>query len=115
MNLLLILKISCAVLTVAVGIVSVVKPTSVYEFTGLQAAGPRGITEIRSILGAVFIGLGLAPFLLGPNPAVFKAGGITYLAVALVRLVSIFLDKSSMPSNWISLGAEIVLGIILLL
>jgi hypothetical protein len=115
MNLLLILKIICAVLTIVVGVVSVVEPTSVYEFTGLQATGPRGITEIRSILGAVFIGLGLAPFLLGLNPAAFKAGGITYLAVALVRLVSIYVDKSAMQSNWISLVSEIVLGVILLL
>jgi hypothetical protein len=115
MNLLLILKIICAVLTIVVGVVSVIKPTSVYQFTGLQATGPRGITEIRSILGAVFIGLGLAPFLLGLNPAAFKAGGITYLAVAFVRLVSIFVDKSAMQSNWISLVSEFVLGLILLL
>ena len=115
MNLLLILKIISAVLTIVVGIVSVVKPTSVYEFTGLQATGPRGITEIRAILGAVFIGLGLAPFLLGLNPAAFKASGITYLAVALVRLVSIYIDKSSVQSNWISVASEIVLGVILLL
>jgi hypothetical protein len=115
MNILQILKIMCAVLTVFVGVVSVIKPTSVYEFTGLQATGPRGITEIRSILGAVFIGLGLAPFLLGLSPAAFRAGGITYLAVALVRLVSIFIDKSAMQSNWISLVSEIVLGVILVL
>jgi len=115
MNLVLILKIICAVLTILVGVVSVIRPTSVYEFTGLQATGPRGITEIRSILGAVFIGLGLAPLLLGLNPAAFRAAGITYLAVALVRLVSIFLDGSSVQSNWISVGSEIVLGVILLL
>jgi hypothetical protein len=115
MNILLILKIICAVLTIIVGVVSVIKPTSVYEFTGLQATGPRGITEIRAILGAVFIGLGLAPFLLSLNPAAFRAGGITYLTVALVRLVSIFTDRSAMQSNWISLGSEIVLGVILLL
>lgn len=115
MNILVILKIICAVLTIFVGAVSVIKPTSIFDFTGLQAAGPRGITEIRSIVGAVFIGLGLAPFLLGLSPAAFEAGGITYLTVALVRLVSIFIDKSGMRSNWISLISEIVLGAILLL
>lgn len=115
MNLLLVLKIICAVLTIVVGAVSVLRPTSVYEFTGLQVTGPRGITEIRSILGAVFIGLGLAPFLLGLSPVAFKAGGITYLAVALVRLVSIFVDKSPAQSNWISVASEVVLGVILVL
>src|SRR5512145_2176474 len=108
MDILLILKIACALVTIAVGLISLVKPASITDFTGLQAAGPRGITEIRSVLGALFIGLGLAPFLLGMNPAAFKAGGITYLAVGLVRLVSMFLDKSVLQSNWVSLGFEIV-------
>ena len=115
MNILLILKIVCAVVTIVVGIVSLVKPTSVYEFTGLQVSGPRGITEIRAVLGALFIGLGLAPFLLRMDPAAFKAGGITYLAVGLARLVSMFLDKSVVQSNWISLAFEIVFGVILVL
>jgi hypothetical protein len=36
-----------------------------------------------------------------------------YLAIAAVRLVSIFVDKSSVQSNWISLAVEIIFGIIL--
>ena len=115
MNIVLVLKIICAVVTIIVGIVSVVKPTSVYEFTGLQATGPRGITEIRAVLGALFIGLGLAPFLLKMDPAAFRAGGIAYLAVGVVRLASMFLDKSLVQSNWISLAFEIAFGIILVL
>ena len=39
--------------------------------------------------------------------------GIMYLAIGVVRLVSIFLDKSSVQSNWISLVVEIIFGIIL--
>jgi len=115
MNIVLVLKIICAVVTIIVGIVSVVKPTSVYEFTGLQATGPRGITEIRAVLGALFIGLGLAPFLLKMDPAAFRAGGIAYLAVGVVRLASMYLDKSLVQSNWISLAFEIAFGIILIL
>ena len=115
MNIVLVLKIICAVVTIIVGIVSVVKPTSVYEFTGLQATGPRGITEIRAVLGALFIGLGLAPFLLKMDPAAFRAGGIAYLAVGVVRLASMYLDKSLVQSNWISLAFEIAFGIILVL
>jgi hypothetical protein len=38
-----------------------------------------------------------------------------YLAIAAVRVVSIFVDKSSVQSNWISVATEIVLGIILVL
>jgi hypothetical protein len=41
--------------------------------------------------------------------------GIAYLAIALTRLVSIFLDKSGTQSNWMSLALELVLGVILVL
>lgn len=114
MNILYILKIICAIATVGVGVVSLVAPRSIKGFTGLEAAGPRGITEIRSVLGALFIGLGLAPFILG-SPAVYQAIGITYLAIGLVRAVSMLLDRSVMRSNTISLIVEIVFGAILVL
>ena len=115
MSILLILKVICAVATIAVGLVSLIRPTSVYAFTGLQASGPRGITEIRAVMGALFVGLGAAPFLLKLDPVAFVVGGITYLAVALARLASIFIDKSAMQSNWISLAFEVVFGVILVL
>jgi hypothetical protein len=41
--------------------------------------------------------------------------GVGYLAIGVVRLVSIFLDKSAVKSNWISLGVEIVFGVLLIL
>jgi hypothetical protein len=115
MSVLQILKIICALVTIVVGFISLARPDSVTGFTGLQATGPRGITEIRAVLGALFIGLGLAPFLLKMDPAAFKAGGIAYLAVALTRLISIFVDKSAVQSNWVSLAFEVVFGVILVL
>ncbi len=114
MNILLILKIICAIGTVGVGIVSLVAPRSIKGFTGLEATGPRGITEIRAVMGALFIGLGLAPFILAA-PAVYQAIGITYLAIGLVRAVSMVLDRSVMQSNTISLVVEIIFGVILVL
>lgn len=114
MNILKILQIVAVVLTIVTGLVSLLWPRSVFGFTGLTAEGGRGITEIRSILGALFIGLGVAVFVLGTRQT-YQMLGIMYLAIAAVRLVSIFVDKSSVQSNWISLATEIVLGIILVL
>jgi hypothetical protein len=113
MSFLLVLKIIAALGTVGTGLLALVKPTAVYGFTGLMAQGPRGISEIRAIFGGLFIGLGIAPFIFG-EPA-YQVLGIGYLAIALVRLVSIFLDKSTDSSNLISLGIEIVFGVILIL
>ena len=114
MNILKILQIIAVILTIVTGLVSLLWPRSVQGFTGLTAPDGRGITEIRSILGGLFIGLGIAVLVLATRET-YQMLGIMYLAIAAVRLVSIFVDKSSVQSNWISLAIEIVVGIILVL
>ena len=109
-----VLQIIVVIATILTGLVSLINPQSVQGFTGLTAPGGRGITEIRSILGGLFIGLGIAVFLLGTRET-YQMLGIMYLAIGVVRFVSIFLDKSSVQSNWISLVVEIIFGIILVL
>jgi hypothetical protein len=109
-----ILKIIAAVATLITGVISLVRPMAVREFTGLEIPGPRGVTEVRAVLGGAFIGLGLAMLILNDANA-YATVGIMYLVVAAVRLVSMFLDGSVVSSNWISLGFEIVFGLILVL
>ena len=109
-----ILKIIAAIATIATGVISAVGPQSVTGFTGLSAPGPRGITEIRAVLGGAFIGLGLALLIL-KTPAAYQTVGIMYLAIAVIRAVSIVIDKSAVQSNIISLVVEIVFGVILVL
>lgn len=109
-----ILKIIVAIGTIVTGLISLVRPEAVYGFTGLRAEGGRGITEIRSILGAFFIGLGvMALYYRSPQP--YTMLGVTYLLVGVVRLISMFVDKSVVQSNIISVIVEIVFGIILVL
>jgi len=113
MSFLLALKFIAALATAATGLLALVKPSAAYGFTGLNAAGPRGISEIRAVFGGLFIGLGIAPIFLGATA--YTMLGIGYLAIAVVRTLSIVLDKSYAQSNWISLGIEIVLGVILVI
>jgi hypothetical protein len=113
MNFLLVLKIIASLGTVGTGLLALVKPTAVYNFIGLVAEGARGISEIRSIFGGLFIALGIAPFIFGE--AAYQVLGLGYLAIAAVRLVSIFIDNSTASSNLISLAIEIVFGVILIL
>ena len=114
MTFLEILKIVMAIGTIATGLISLIRPRAVQGFTGLSAPGPRGVTEIRAILGGGFVGLGLAPLILGV-PAAYQTLGIVYLVIAVARIAGIALDKSFERSNWISLIVEIVAGIILVL
>ncbi len=109
-----ILQLIAVIATILTGLVSLVNPLSVQGFTGLTASGGRGITEIRSIFGGLFIGLGIAVLLLGTRET-YQMLGIMYLAIGFVRIVSIFMDKSSVQSNWISVAAEIIFGIILVI
>ena len=113
MSILLIFKIIAAILTAATGLLALIRPTAVYGFTGLTAGGARGISEIRAIFGGLFIALGIAPFFLGTTA--YSVLGVGYLAISAVRLVSIFIDRSTDSSNFISLAIEIVCGVILVL
>ena len=109
-----ILKIISAIATVITGLVSLFWPLKVQGFTGLEANGGRGVTEIRTILGALFVGLGAAVLYIN-LPEAYQILGITYLAMAVVRGISMFVDNSVNSSNIISLVAELAFGIILLI
>jgi len=109
-----VLQIIAAVGTIVTGLVSLFWPHALRGFTALAPEGGRGITEIRAVLGAFFVALGAAPLILN-EPATYRMLGIAYLAVAVVRAISMFVDDSVMSSNLISLGVEIVFGIILVL
>jgi hypothetical protein len=111
---LLTLKYIASVATILTGAVSLFWPLKVLGFTGLEVNGGRGVTEIRTILGALFVGLGAAVLYLN-LPEAFLVLGITYLVMALVRGISMFVDKSVVSSNVISFVAEVVLGIVLVL
>lgn len=108
------IRIVIVVLTAAIGIWALIKPTGIEGFTGLTVTGPRGVTEIRAIMGGVFIALALAPYILG-IPSLVRVLGFTYLVIAAVRVVAIFIDGSGESSNWISFGSEVVMGILLLI
>jgi hypothetical protein len=113
MSFIQILQIIAALATIATGLFSLLAPRKVTGFTGLEPVGGRGVTEIRAVLGALFIALGAAPFLVGATA--YRVLGIGYLGIAAVRAVSMFIDRSVVRSNVISLVTEIVLGVVLVL
>jgi hypothetical protein len=108
------LKIGAAVVTVATGLLAFLRPMSVLGFTGLGAPGPRGVTEIRAVLGGAFIALGATPLVLG-TPETFRMLGIVYLVIGATRIVGLILDESLVRSNFISLAVEVVFGALLVL
>jgi hypothetical protein len=112
MNLLTLLRIVVVIATFLTGLAALFWPRAIQGFIGLTAPGGRGITEIRSIFGGLFIGLSLAILLLN-TPEVYKLLGITYGAIGTVRAISMVVDKSVEQSNVISLIVEIIFAVIL--
>ena len=108
------LKYAINIATVITGVVSLFWPLKVQEFTGLSVNGARGVTEIRTILGALFIGLGVAAQIYNLKQT-YAMLGIVYLVMALVRGISIIVDKSAVSSNIISFATELIFGLILML
>ncbi len=109
-----VLKIISGIATIITGAVSLFWPLKVLGFTGLDVNGGRGVTEIRTILGALFIGLGAAVLYFNTQEA-YQILGITYITMAVVRGLSMFVDGAVVSSNVISFLAELVFGIILVL
>jgi hypothetical protein len=114
MDLLLILKWIIAIATILTGVFALVRPKAVQGFIGLQAQDGRGISEIRSIFGGLFIVLGFAPLILN-SPVAFKMLGLAYIGIAAVRAVSIVMDRSMEKSNLISLVVEVIFGVLLVI
>ena len=109
-----ILKYIGGIATILTGLASLIWPMNVRGFTGLEVNGGRGITEIRTILGALFVGLGAAVLYFNMKET-YQVLGITYLVMAVVRTISIIVDKSLVSSNVISAVIEFVFGVILIL
>jgi hypothetical protein len=108
------LLILIAILTIILGAFVIVRPTAIYNFTGLSANGIRGITEIRAIFGGLFVALGAAPLMLN-TPAAYKMLGIVYIGIAVTRIGSMVNEPCFEKSNLISLFSELLFGALLLL
>ncbi len=100
-------------LTILTGVAAMIKPEVMARFTGLQMTQPRGLVEMRSGIGALFVGMGAAPWILG-HPITYQMLGIGYLCIAAARLPAMIIYHSFDNSNWISLTIEILFGAALL-
>jgi hypothetical protein len=108
------LQILIAILTIVLGAFVIIRPTAIYNFTGLSANGVRGITEVRAIFGGLFVALGAAPLMLNA-PAAYKMLGIVYIGIAVTRIGSMVSEPCFERSNLISLFSELIFGALLLL
>jgi uncharacterized membrane protein len=86
----------------------------VTSFTGLRAEGSRGVTELRAVFGGLLVGMGAFPLIVGA-PVTYRMLGVMYLTIAIVRVISMVVDRSIERSNLISLVVELIVGSVLVL
>jgi len=114
MDFIQIIKWVAVALTLCFGLYAMIKPNALKRAAGLEATGPGGITEIRSLIGGTFVGLAVAAVILNSNTA-FTMLGICYAAIAAIRIISMVLDKSVSRIGTLNLAIETILAILLVI
>jgi Domain of unknown function (DUF4345) len=101
-----------AVLTVILGLLGILTPLQAGRMVGLKPLDGRGISELRATYGGLFAGMGLACLVL-QTPAAYAVAACAWLGAALMRAVSMAVDRN--PS-WLNAGGvalELLIGTLL--
>lgn len=87
-----------ATINLAWGLFAIARPERAADWLGLRVVDERGDSEIRGVYGGLVAGLGLATLYLlsQPDAAVaLRAFAITFLALALGRILGLFIGRRS--------------------
>lgn len=110
-----ILKLIGAILTLIYGIVATVRPEAVANASSMKLEGKRGRAEMRIAQGGFFTGMGLWALLL-QEPEAYAVLGAAWLGGGIVRVLSYFLDQPKLDNVFIGLGIlELAVGLILII
>ena len=97
------------------GLWATFQPNVVADAIETDLDSHRSRAEFRVTFGGIFSGMGLAALLLR-SPEAFLVLGFASFAGAIVRIVSIWLDKPAVNASYLGfLASEIVTGVILVL
>ncbi len=88
-----------AVITTFLGLGFLLFPKSMMRLTGLAIVeGSRdGVSEVRSAVGGMLTGLGLAVLVLHPQPLMYMALGTALFFVVLGRIISLVFNGAISP------------------
>lgn len=103
---------SSAAVTVLFGLILFFAPGLSLRILRLQTTPehPEALAEARATMSGFYLGLGLTCLLLGSQPFLYLALGMSWALTAFGRLVSMMSDRGNTFYNWISLALEIVLA-----
>lgn len=105
-----------ALISLGLGIFGTFWPAAAANLVGIRfdETAPHSISEVRATYGGLFAGIGLYA-LISASPGAFIALGAGALGSGVVRLASIFADKTGNAKNWGGVIFEFLLAAILIL
>lgn len=107
------LPIVASIVLLALGILGLLAPHTVAGLVCIKPSAPMGVTEIRVVYGGIFLGAGAAALYFQEQPMFTMLGLVLGLA-ALVRLISMWPDRSLSVKNGGSVIGEAVLAVLFL-
>ncbi|MEM0936527.1 MAG: DUF4345 family protein [Pseudomonadota bacterium] len=103
-----------ALISIGLGLIGWLAPHYTLKLLELRLGdGTMGLSEMRAVSGALFVGLGAGALLLGSAEAYLMVGAAWTFA-ALGRLTSIVADGPASRTKWIFFAVEAVVGIALI-
>lgn len=101
-------------ITTILGGMGLLIPNAASKFTGLQASNPSGFSEFRATYGGIFLALGIA-LLVVRQPILYQVIGIAWIAAAVGRIISVFMDNAKESRNFQAIVFEAIIGGLLLI
>lgn len=101
-----------AAVTVLFGLILFFAPRLSLRLLRLQTVPehPEALAEARATMAGFYLGLGLCCLLLGSQPFLYMALGLSWALTAFGRIVSMMSDRGGTIINWLWLVLEIVLA-----
>lgn len=103
---------SAAAVTVLLGLILFFAPSLSLRILRLQPTPdrPEALAASRATMAGFYLGLGLCCLLLGNQPFLYMALGLSWAFTAFGRIVSMLSDRANGVHNWIWLALEAVLA-----
>ena len=105
--------IAGAIVTAALGLMGLVRPSAAAAFTSMSPVGKIGVSEIRATYGGFFLFLGVFALIVR-EPLAFQVLGWAWVGPAAGRAVSVVVDASREAKNFGGIVFEGIIGGLLL-
>ncbi|MCG8329633.1 MAG: DUF4345 family protein [Chitinophagales bacterium] len=103
-----------ALFTAFFGVLAMIKPQLVAKIASIAPKGKTGISEIRAVYGGWIFGLA-AYALYSQSLDAYACLGFGWLGAAVLRITSIFIDKSYAPKNLRMVACELLVAMLFLI